>query len=64
MRADVTALLNERTFPPGYRWEFAGANQDQLEAQTFLQQAFVTAALLITLVLVHSSTISCYRSPS
>ena len=52
VRADVTALLNEMTFPPGYRWEFAGANQDQLEAQTFLQQAFVTAALLITLVLV------------
>ena len=52
VRADVAALLDEMSFPPGYRWEFAGANQDQLEAQMFLQQAFVTAVILITLVLV------------
>ena len=52
VRAEVAAQLDEIAFPPGYRWEFAGANQDQLEAQAFLQQAFVTALILITLVLV------------
>jgi multidrug efflux pump subunit AcrB len=52
VRADVATLIDEIAFPPGYRWEFAGANQDQVEAQAFLQQAFVTAVILITLVLV------------
>ena len=52
VRAEVAALIDEMSFPPGYRWEFAGANQDQAEAPAFLQRAFVTAVILITLVLV------------
>jgi multidrug efflux pump subunit AcrB len=48
----VASLLDETDLPAGYRWEFAGANQDQIEAQAFLQKAFVMAVILITLVLV------------
>jgi multidrug efflux pump subunit AcrB len=39
-------------FPDGYRWEFAGSNEEEDEAQRFLQRAFVIAVLLIALVLV------------
>jgi multidrug efflux pump subunit AcrB len=52
VRADVAARLDDLALPPGYRWEFAGSNQEQADAQAFLQQAFVIAVLLITLVLV------------
>jgi multidrug efflux pump subunit AcrB len=52
VRAEVARRIDEMRLPPGYRWEFAGANQDQAEAQAFLQQAFVIAVLLIALVLV------------
>ena len=52
VRAGVVALIGDMPFPSGYRWEFAGANENQIEAQAFLQRAFVTAMILITLVLV------------
>jgi multidrug efflux pump subunit AcrB len=52
VRAEVAERLASLNLPPGYRWEFAGSNQDQAEAQAFLQRAFVIAVLLITLVLV------------
>ena len=52
VRAEVAARLDGLAMPPAYRWEFGGANEDQAEAQAFLQRAFVTAVLLITLVLV------------
>jgi multidrug efflux pump len=52
VRAAVAARLDGFQLPPGYRWEFAGANQEQDEAQAFLQRAFVMAVLLIVLVLV------------
>jgi multidrug efflux pump len=52
VRAAVAARLDGYQLPPGYRWEFAGANQEQDEAQAFLQRAFVMAVLLIVLVLV------------
>jgi multidrug efflux pump len=52
VRAAVAARLDGYQLPPGYRWEFAGANQEQDQAQAFLQRAFVMAVLLIVLVLV------------
>jgi multidrug efflux pump subunit AcrB len=48
----VARVLDAMTFPTGYRWEFAGSNQEEQEAQEFLQRAFVIAVLLITVVLV------------
>jgi multidrug efflux pump subunit AcrB len=52
VRAEVAARMDGLALPPAYRWEFAGANEDQAEAQAFLQRAFVIAVLMITLVLV------------
>ena len=52
VRQEVGARLDAIDFPPGYRWSFAGSNQDEQESQAFLQRAFVIAILLITLVLV------------
>ena len=52
VRAAVAARLDRMEFPPGYRWEFAGSNQEEDESQAFLQQAFVIAVMLIVLVLV------------
>ena len=52
VRQEVAARLDAIDFPPGYRWTFAGSDQDQQESQSFLQRAFVIAILLITLVLV------------
>ncbi len=53
VRAAVAEILrSEVEWPPGYRWEFAGSNQEEDESQQFLQRAFVIAVLLITLVLV------------
>lgn len=52
VRAEVANRIAEIELPPGYRWTFAGANEDQEESQAFLQRAFVIALLLIVLVLV------------
>jgi multidrug efflux pump subunit AcrB len=52
VRAEVAARIQGLDFPPGYRWNFAGANQEEKESQAFLQRAFVIAVLLILLVLV------------
>ncbi|MBN2370758.1 MAG: efflux RND transporter permease subunit [Vicinamibacteria bacterium] len=52
VRADVQRILDAMEWPGGYRWEFAGSNQEEDEAQQFLQRAFVVALLLIALVLV------------
>ena len=52
VRQEVAARLTKIDFPPGYRWSFAGSNQDEQESQAFLQRAFVIAVLLISLVLV------------
>jgi multidrug efflux pump len=52
VRAEVAARMEGLTLPPGYRWEFTGADEEQAAAQAFLQRAFVMAVLLITLVLV------------
>jgi multidrug efflux pump len=52
VRAEVATRLAGMTLPPGYRWEFGGADEEQAQAQAFLQRAFVMAVLLITLVLV------------
>ena len=52
VRAEVAARLEDLRLPPGYRWEFAGADEEQAAAQAFLQRSFVIAVLLITLVLV------------
>ena len=52
VRAEVAARLEDLQLPPGYRWEFAGADEEQAAAQAFLQRSFVIAVLLITLVLV------------
>ena len=52
VRQEVAGLLETYEFPDGYRWTFAGSNQDEQESQAFLQRAFVIAVLLITLVLV------------
>ncbi len=52
VRAEVAARLQAMDFPAGYRWTFAGSNQEEKESQAFLQRAFVIAILLIVLVLV------------
>ena len=52
VRQEVAARLTKIDFPSGYRWSFAGSNQDEQESQAFLQRAFVIAVLLISLVLV------------
>lgn len=52
VRQEVASRMDGIGFPPGYRWTFAGSNQDQAESQAFLQRAFVIALLLIVLVLV------------
>jgi len=38
--------------PPGYTINYAGQNQDQQEAQEFLLDAFMTAVMVIALILV------------
>ncbi len=53
VRAEVAGILDrDVVWPPGYRWEYAGSNEEEDESQSFLQRAFVIAVLLITLVLV------------
>jgi multidrug efflux pump subunit AcrB len=52
VRAEVAGRLEQMTWPAGYRWEFAGSNEEENESQAFLQRAFVLAILLISLVLV------------
>lgn len=53
VRAEVAQILDsEVDWPLGYRWEYAGSNQEEDESQRFLQRAFVIAVLLISLVLV------------
>jgi len=53
VRAEVAAILDRDVeWPAGYRWEYAGSNQEEDESQSFLQRAFVIAVLLISLVLV------------
>jgi multidrug efflux pump len=52
VRAEVARRLEGFALPPGHRWEFGGADEEQNAAQAFLQRAFVIAVLLITLVLV------------
>ena len=52
VRAEIVARLDRVDFPVGYRWEFAGANEEEDESQAFLQRAFVIAVMLIVLVLV------------
>jgi len=53
VRGEVAKILDRDVkWPAGYRWEYAGSNQDEDESQRFLQRAFVIGVLLITLVLV------------
>jgi multidrug efflux pump len=52
VRAEVKRILDAMEWPAGYRWEFAGSNEEEDEARRFLQRAFVIAVLLIALVLV------------
>lgn len=49
----ATAIEAERaTYPPGFRYKFAGEQEDMQEAGDFLAKAFVIAILAITLILV------------
>lgn len=52
VRQEAGERIADMTWPAGYRWEFAGSNQDEQESRAFLERAFVIAVLLITLVLV------------
>ncbi len=52
VREEVAAELDAMDWPPGYRWEFSGANQEEQMATEFLSRAFVIALLLILMVLV------------
>ncbi len=54
VRAEVETLLAGFTaeLPPGYSLRFTGEQQEQAEAQAFLMTAFVTALMLIALILV------------
>jgi multidrug efflux pump subunit AcrB len=52
VRTAAAKLIKGMDWPEGYRWEYAGSNEEEDESQAFLQRAFVIAVLLITLVLV------------
>lgn len=52
VREEVAAELEAMDWPPGYRWEFSGANEEEQMATEFLSRAFVIALLLILMVLV------------
>ena len=52
VREEVAGVLDGMAWPPGYRWEFSGANAEQEQATEFLSRAFVIALLLILMVLV------------
>ncbi len=52
VRDDVAAEMEAMDWPPGYRWEFSGSNEEELAATAFLSRAFVIAVLLILGVLV------------
>jgi multidrug efflux pump subunit AcrB len=52
VRQEVGTRLAAMTWPAGYRWDFAGSNQEEQESRAFLERAFVIAVLLISLVLV------------
>lgn len=52
VREEVAAVLDSMAWPPGYRWEFSGANAEEEQATAFLSRAFVIALLLILMVLV------------
>lgn len=52
VRDEVAAELDAMAWPPGYRWEFSGANEEEQQATAFLSRAFVIALLLILMVLV------------
>ncbi len=52
VREEVAAGLDSMEWPPGYRWAFSGANEEELQATAFLSRAFVIALLLILMVLV------------
>jgi multidrug efflux pump len=50
--AQAQQRLAEMPLPPGYRFNYAGENQDQAEAQAFLGKALLAALFIITLILV------------
>ena len=52
VREEVAGVLDSMEWPPGYRWEFSGANAEEEQATAFLSRAFVIALLLILMVLV------------
>jgi len=52
VRQEVAGRLGLIDWPEGYRWEFAGSNQDEEETTAFVERAFVIAVMLIMLVLV------------
>lgn len=52
VREEVAGELDAMAWPPGYRWEFSGANEEEQQATAFLSRAFVIALLLILMVLV------------
>ncbi len=52
MRRAAAAVLDEMDLPAGVSWEFAGAQQEEREAERFLSRAFLVALLLIAFILV------------
>ncbi len=52
LRAAAAEKLEALTLPPGVRWEFGGAMEDEQESSAFLMRVFMIALLLISLILV------------
>lgn len=52
MRAEAAGILDELQLPPGVRWEYGGASDEEDMSMRFLSRAFVIALLLIALILV------------
>jgi multidrug efflux pump subunit AcrB len=50
--ADVQERLADYPLPPGYSIDYAGENEEQEKAGSFLAKAFIAAVLLIAIVLV------------
>lgn len=49
---DVKTIVGAMTLSTGYKIAFRGEDEEQNEAQTFLTEAFISALLLIALILV------------
>ncbi len=49
---EIAAWLETQEFPPGIRWSFRGANEEQAESAVFLSRALLASLCLMFLILI------------